>query len=111
MKKATKAFIIVGMVLGFYCIFPIIVGAIALKRLNEAQTADELRGMGVITLIFCSTVAGILMLCLKDKDLVDNEIVAKNTYIDNIKELKLLYDSGALTEEEYNKLKSEELNK
>lgn len=46
-----------------------IVGAIALKKLNTATNKDQLVGIGVCTLIFCSLIGGILMLCLTDADL------------------------------------------
>lgn len=68
MKQTIKVFIIVGMVSSFILIFPIIVGMIALRKLEEANSREELRGMGVLTLIFCSQIAGILMLCLRDSD-------------------------------------------
>ena len=68
MKKSAKVFIILGMVFGFYMIFPIIVGAIALKKLKNAQSKSELTAMSVVTLLFCNIIAGILMLCLPDTE-------------------------------------------
>ena len=54
------------MAISFYLIFPIIVGMIALRKLEEANSREELRGTGSLTLIFCSQIAGILMLCCED---------------------------------------------
>lgn len=58
-----------GIFLTIYSIVPFIVACIALKRLDSAVTRDDLIGIGVVTLIFCSMVAGILMLCISDDDL------------------------------------------
>jgi len=69
MKTAAKVLIIISMVCGFWMIIPLIVGAIALKKLNTASSKNELTGIAVCTLLFCSLIAGILMLCLKDEDL------------------------------------------
>lgn len=69
MKTAAKVFIIIGMVCGCVAIFPIIVGAIALKKLKTAQTKSDLTVMGIVTLLFCNVIGGILMLLIKDEDL------------------------------------------
>ena len=37
MKSAAKIFIIIGMFVGFLAIVPLVVGIIALKRLNAAK--------------------------------------------------------------------------
>jgi hypothetical protein len=105
MKKAAKVFIIIGMVLGFYAIVPIIVGILALKKLNEASRAQELETLGILTIIFCSVLGGILMLCVKDDDLS----ASAPDYIQNIKDLNELYKGGSLTKEEYETLKAEQL--
>lgn len=73
MKKASKIFIIIGMIVGCVAILPIIFGVLALKKLEEAKTASELTTMGVLVLLFCSLIGGILMLCIKDQDLVENQ--------------------------------------
>lgn len=77
MKSAAKAFIILGIVLTFYLIVPLILGIIAIKKLDSAQTADELVGWGIVTLLFVSNIAGILMLCIKDSDLQNNDAKSK----------------------------------
>lgn len=50
-------------------LIPSIVGLFSLKKLKTATSHDQLVGMGVVTLIFCSLVGGILMLCVQDSDL------------------------------------------
>lgn len=68
MKKASEVFIIIGMILGFPAIIPLIIGGIALTKLDEAEESADIIGIAILTLIFCSPIAGILMLCLSDDD-------------------------------------------
>ncbi len=68
MKTAAKVFIIIGMVCLFWCIVPLIVGILALKKLNTATCKADVTTMGVLTLLFVNLIGGILMLCLKDED-------------------------------------------
>ena len=49
---------------------PIVVGSIALKKLSDATCKQELTAIAIVTLILCNLVSGILMLCMKDEDLV-----------------------------------------
>ena len=76
MKTAAKVFIILGMILGFYTILPLIFGFIALKKLKTATKKDELTVTAILTLIFCSPIGGVLMLCLKDQDLAPSVVEA-----------------------------------
>ena len=48
---------------------PVSGGGERVKRLDAAVVHEDLVGIGVVTLIFCSLVAGILMLCISDEDL------------------------------------------
>jgi heme/copper-type cytochrome/quinol oxidase subunit 2 len=48
------------------------VGGLAIRRLNRAAIHSELVGIGIVTLIFCSLVGGILMLCIPDSALSGN---------------------------------------
>lgn len=66
MKTAAKVFIWIGMICSFYLVYPIIVGVLALKRLNEETSRENLKTMGILTLFFCSLLAGIFMLCMTD---------------------------------------------
>ena len=76
MKTAAKVFIILGMIFGFYTILPLIFGFIALKKLKTATKKDELTVTAILTLIFCSLIGGVLMLCLKDQDLAPSVVEA-----------------------------------
>lgn len=69
MKTAAKVFIIISMVFSFWVIIPLIVGILALNRLKTASTKDDLIGVGICTLLFCSVIGGILLLCMTDNDL------------------------------------------
>ncbi len=64
-----KVFILIGSIFGFFAIFPPIVGCIAYNKLQTAKHKSELTTMAVLTLLFCNTIAGIIMLCLEDSDL------------------------------------------
>ena len=123
MKTAAKIFIIISMVVGCWLIFPLIVGGIALSRLNKATSKDELVGVAICTLLFCNTIAGILMLCMSDDDLHGNRKTVDvkpepnttsstgNANTEEItKRLRQLDDmknGGIITEEEYKKMREE----
>lgn len=64
MKTAAKVLIILSMICGFWAIFPLVLGIIALKKMNEG-TMDTT--WAIIVLIFVSPIAGILLLCDKNK--------------------------------------------
>ena len=68
MKTVAKVFIIIGMVAGWWMIAPLIIGAIALKKLKDAKCKDDLGvAICVVVLILCSTPAGIIMLFMRDE--------------------------------------------
>ena len=73
MKKAAEVFIIIGMILGCLGIIPLIVGSIALTKLDEAEDSADIIGIAILTILFCSPIAGILMLCLSDDDFCDED--------------------------------------
>lgn len=77
MKKLARAFIILGIVLRFWMIVPIVFGVITLRKLGSAKDARELLGWGVVTLFFVSQIAGILMLIMTDEDLRGDKNRAK----------------------------------
>ncbi|TPD99566.1 hypothetical protein R9B83_02765 [Metamycoplasma equirhinis] len=63
LKELTKAFIIVGIVLGFPLILPIIFGILALKKIDDLNTnKNDLLVWGILTLIFVNLVSGIVMI-------------------------------------------------
>ncbi|WP_406618125.1 hypothetical protein ACJA27_00935 [Mycoplasmopsis lipophila] len=70
MLKVAKIFIIIGMVLLCWLIIPVIVGILALQTINKAKSRKDLTSMGIITLLFCSLVGGILMLCVNDDEFI-----------------------------------------
>ena len=118
--KTIKFFIILGMILGAILIFPTIVGAITLNRLNQAKKKEDITGVAICTLIFCSVIAGILMLCMTEDDfvkkyqqkVVDSFIYAmddgsedNDVYDDEIavklRKLKALFEEELIDEQEY----------
>lgn len=104
MKKAAKVFLIIGMCLTFYLVYPIVLGIKALKKLEEAKTTDDLRLWAILSIFFVSSIGGLLMLLLKQEDLNYNEIQAskKTGYAKNndpstrLLELKTLFDAGII---------------
>ena len=73
MKSAAKIFIIIGMCVGFLAIVPLVVGIIALKRLNAAKKHSDFVTIGILTLLFCSIVGGILLLSIEEKKAKEEE--------------------------------------
>ncbi len=69
MKTTIKVFIWIGMIFQFFLIFPIIVGVMALKKLDQAKTKEELTGMAIAVLLLVNVIAGILMLVISEKEL------------------------------------------
>lgn len=65
---AAKIFIIIGMVLQFYLVYPLIVGTIALNKLKLAQEKKNLTTIGIISIFLCSIIGGILILSIDEKD-------------------------------------------
>lgn len=61
MKKVARVFIIIGMIFGFWMVFPIIIGKKNLHRIdnNIPLTVKN----KVIVLLFVNTLAGIFLLC------------------------------------------------
>ncbi len=72
MKKTAKIFIVIGIVLGLPLIFPAVVGGIALNKLKKATCKDDIKLISILTLLLCNIIGGILMLCLKESDFLEN---------------------------------------
>lgn len=107
MKTAAKVFIVLGCIFNFYLIFPIIIGVFAYKKIDTATQKNELTTLGVLTLFFCNILGGIFMLCISDKELSKNNgyvptTEPQNDYLQNLNNLKSLYDKGIISEEIYN---------
>lgn len=64
METAAKVFIIIGMICGFWTILPLVFGIIALNKMKKNEMTT---GWKVCTLIFVSLIAGILLLCMPEK--------------------------------------------
>lgn len=73
MKTAAKVFIIIGMIVGAIGIIPLIFGGITLSKMKTATCKDDITTWAVLTLIFCSMIGGILLLCCKDEDFASND--------------------------------------
>lgn len=68
MKTAAKVFIIIGMIVGFWMILPLIFGGITLSKMKTATKKDDITTWAVLSLLFCSLLGGIFLLCTKDED-------------------------------------------
>jgi hypothetical protein len=82
-KTTCKIFIYLSIIFGFYLIVPIIVGVIALEKLDTAKSKEDLKTIGILTLIFCSVIAGILMLCMDNDELKENDVIEDENSKDN----------------------------
>jgi hypothetical protein len=69
MKDLIKVFIWIGIVFGFWLIFPIFVGLSALKKLDQAKSKADLGSTPILVLLFVSPIAGILLFVIDDKAL------------------------------------------
>lgn len=90
MKQSAKVFIWIGMILQFFLIYPIVVGVLALKKIDEAKLKEDLKTLGIFTLFFCSLIGGIFMLNIKDEELSNssnNTIITKEEKVIENKEL------------------------
>ncbi|MBE6583622.1 MAG: SHOCT domain-containing protein [Ruminococcaceae bacterium] len=86
----------------------------ALKKLNGSKcSADFSTGWRVVVLLFVNLIAGILLLCMKDKDFAEIKTDnGGNAYtVDDLFKYKELLDAGAITQQEYDEIKSRVLGK
>ena len=84
MRKASKVFLIIGMCLTFYLVFPVVLGIFALKKLNEATSSKDLTKWGILSIIFVSVLGGIFMLCIKDAELQNNQVEEKTSKFNSL---------------------------
>ena len=80
MKKAAKVFIILGMVIRFYMIYPLVIGSLALKKIDNAKDTSELTVWGVVCLFLVSILGGLFTICIKQEELGPKPVT--NTYAD-----------------------------
>lgn len=96
MKSAAKAFIIIGMVLGAFAIFPIVLGIYALKAIDNAKTRSDLTNWAIVTLIFVSLLGGLFMILINDEDLQGNAQQSETTVGSEKDESDILNSSSNL---------------
>ena len=111
MKKAAKIFLILGMVFQFYLIFPIVLGVIAIKKLEDEESTDEdIRLWGILSLFLVSTLGGVFMLLIKPEELGGYESknssntgsITRNSELTNrLLVLKSLFDDGIIDHDTY----------
>lgn len=90
MKQSAKVFIWIGMILQFFLIYPLVVGILALKKIDESTSKEDLKTLGIFTLFFCSLIGGIFMLNIKDEELSNssnNTTITKEEKVIENKEL------------------------
>ncbi|MBU4689834.1 hypothetical protein [Mycoplasma zalophidermidis] len=61
LKTITKVFLIISIIFGFWLIFPLVLGILALKKL-DSNDSDEILVWGIISLLFVNLISGILMI-------------------------------------------------
>lgn len=88
MKKTAKVFVWIGMIIQFFLVYPIVVGVLALKKIEEAKSKDDLQTLGILTLLFCSLLGGIFMLSISDEELSEEKketiVVKKEKCVKNV---------------------------
>ncbi len=90
----------------------IILAIFAYKHFMAAQCASDVKtGWKIVTLILVNLIAGILMFIIKDEHFPgyiapQQQSVVSDDYLTQFAKLKELYDSGAISEEEYTALKN-----
>lgn len=99
MKTAAKVFIWIGMVIQFFLIYPIVIGVLALQKINNAKSTNELYGWGIATAFLCSPLGGIFMLNIKENELdVQNletvKLITRSKEVVKIEERSLLTANG-----------------
>ena len=72
MKTAAKVFLIIQIIFTFYLIYPLVLGIIACKKLDESKDIKEIHGWGIVCLFLVSLIGGIIMLVMKEEDLYDS---------------------------------------
>ena len=68
MKTFAKILIILSCICGFWLIFPLVIGIITLKKMKEAKCKEDIKTWGILCLLFCNLLGGILLLCISDEE-------------------------------------------
>lgn len=82
-----------GICIAFF-VASIVIGSITLYKLSNASNRDGMVVWGVLSLIFCGIISGILILCMKDEDYSGYEYVKVTTYRSPNKPGSTNYDQG-----------------
>lgn len=101
MKTAAKIFVIVGMVLGAWGIFPLLIGIFALDKLDTATDVKDIKGWGVAVLILVNLIAGIIMLMMTNEQLSEGKRKESLLAASNQLEGKAYQHLGATKETEH----------
>ena len=72
MKTAAKVFLIIQIIFTFWAIYPLVLGIIACKKLDESKDIKEIHSWGIVCLLLVSLIGGIIMLVMKEEDLYDS---------------------------------------
>lgn len=87
---------------------PLVLAIFAYKHFMSAQKKSDVGiGWSIVTILFVNTIAGILMLCIKDEHFPGYVAPVKRSfdYLDRLTKLKELLDMGAITQEEFDSMK------
>lgn len=114
-----KVFLIIGMVLTFYLIFPIVLGVMTIKKIHSSNDPEEIRNWGIISLIFVNFVGGVLILASdssrsanKNLNESENETNSNPNSVETLlRDLKKLYDDGIIDVDFYEAKRKEYLNR
>ena len=109
--------IILFVIYGILGVLFVGLGFKALNLINNAKRADDIStSWKVVILLFVNTIAGILLLCMKDADFdpqlaqPQRQTVQPNADLERIAKLKAMLDGGIITQEEYDRQKDRILN-
>ena len=83
MKTLAKVLIILGMVIGGIAVIPLVVGILALVKLNKAQSKKEIIIPAILVLVFGNILAGIVMLLISEKSFENGkkEVTSDNSSV------------------------------
>lgn len=118
---ASIVFLSMGAILALAIpIAAIVVGHITLKRLENCKNKDDMLVISIVCLIFCSSIAGIILLLMDEKEFnIGNEVKKEHTKEENsgvsslekkINDLKRLKENGLITEDEYEALRKKTIS-
>lgn len=112
-KELIKTFLIIGMVVTFYLIFPVVLGIITIKKIENSEDPEEIRKWGIISLFFVNTLAGILILTYKNKEKLNTDQPKRLSESPEMLliELKKLYDDGIIDHDFYESKRKEFLDR